>query len=406
MAISTKPGAGVPIFDVSAHPDKMDDVIERQGQWCRILKAMKCPKLGLGRQHSMYCDICGGKAEIYEYQQRRRIPQEDLHLSTRNDGVGHLLPWWNPIIAVSKVWRHIHTIQGGSQFWEVDSFTDTEITLKPDANGEFPRYYERVILDYEVNQYRPITAEQIMSDGTSTVMVQAGLEIATQTTSNPEGVHGDLTSVSRVHNVTQSWTYVVNGFSRQAIYLNTTQIGYLAPAVDDVIEVDYIYCPPARVAIEMYEDMEKMEKMGHDMKVGDIIGTFPSYFDLGANDLVTFLFAQSRAEAVMTRGVAAWDELPAFDVVRTVDLEIRDEDGAFYTEGTHYEIRNYNDLYWISGGPAQGKKYSVDYMERPTFRIFERGPVHNFAENKRFPQKCTLRRYHHSTKIDRMRVDK
>ena len=50
----------------------------------------------------------------------------------------------------------------------------------------------------------------------------------------------------------------------------------------------------------------------------------------------------------------------------------------------------------------------MDYMERPTFRIFERGPLHNFAENKRFPQKCTLRRYQASTigKIEgEMRVD-
>ncbi len=408
MATNTKPGAGVPVFTIEASPDKMDEVIARQGQWCRIILARKCPRQGITRHHDMHCPICGGKQELYEYQRRIRVPQEDVHLPERNDGAGHILPWWNPIAKVNKVWRHIHPVQGGSQFWEVDSFTNTEITLVADANGEFPRYYEQVIVDYEYDRYESITAEEVVSDGTVIVGVSTGLEIETQTTSNPEGVKGDLTAVSRVRNVTQSWTYAVSSFSRQEITLNTAQIGYLAPNVDDVIEVDYTYCPPATVAIEMYEDGERMEKMGHDIKVGDVVGTFPSFYDVGAGDIVTFLFAQSRKETIITRGASAWDYLPSFDVVRTVDYEIRDEDGATYTEGVNYQIQEFNRLQWISGGPAQGKRYSVDYLERPTFRVLARGPTHNFAENKRFPQKLTLRRYQASTigKIEgEMRVD-
>lgn len=405
MAVNTRPGANRPVFEVKASPTRMDEVIGRQGQYCRVLKAAPCPRLKRG-QHVPGCPLCKGTQELYEYQREKRVPDEEIYIPSQNDGAGHILPFWHPIMRVHRVWRHLHEVQGGSVVYPVAGFTDTEITLTA-VGEEFPKPYEKVVVDYTVDRYETVTSEQVVSDGAATVRV-SGTQIDRQDTHDPEDVRGDIVEVTRVRNMTQLWTYEVDGFNRQDIYLKTTQVGYLAPAVDDVIEVDYRYCPADIIAIEMFEDREQMEKWGHDMKIGDAMATIPSFFDIGQGDLVTLLFAQARREATLVRGAGSYDTLPVFDAVRVVDGEIRDEDGSFYAENTDFEIRNYRQLYWGLGGsvPAAGKKLTMNIMERPTFRIHISGPSHNFAENQRFPQKVSLKRYSVGEASERGRVDK
>jgi len=304
------------------------------------------------------------------------------------------------------VWKHLHAVQGGSLVYPVASFTDTKVVISP-VGGGYPKPYEQVLVDYVYDRYETVVAEVVTSDGTPVVVVQ-GTEIDRQDSHDPENVAGDLVEVTRVQNMTLTrvWTYAVKSFDRQAIYLNTNQPGYVAPHVGDRLEVDYRYCPPTKVAIEMYEDRETLEKMGHDLKIGDVMATLPSYFEIGQGDIVTLLFARSRREIVVTRGVGAWDELPAFDVVKAFDGVARGGAGEVYREGVNFRIQQFSQLYWLTGAPVTGKKYTLSIIERPTFRVFQTGAVHNFAENQHFPQKCTIRRYERASEPEEVRVDR
>jgi hypothetical protein len=113
-----------------------------------------------------------------------------------------------------------------------------------------------------------------------------------------------------------------------------------------------------------------------------------------------------RKEAVIVRGDGSYDELPEFDVVRVADEFVEDEDGKQYRSGVDFVIRYYNNLTWLgTNRPAQGKRYTMTFFFRPTYRIFQKEPSRNFSENKRFPSKCMLRLFEKAGTVDFTRVD-
>lgn len=403
MGTNLRPGAGRPIFPVEAHPEKMDEVIERQGQYVRIILSRKCPNLAQGGKHNLYCDLCGGRGALLSYQRRARVFEErilDRYASTPD----RLHTWWRPIIEVEKVMLHRHSSQGGNIFFTSSSFSGNEIVL---TGVDPPKYWERVLVTYWYDRWESVSDERITSNGTSTITVTK-TEISTENTSNPFLIYGDLTEITQVRNLNplHPYTYTVKGFDRQNIYLDSAAPGYVNVA-GDVISVSYWFCGAAKIATEMIDTQERAEKIGHDIKVGDVMSTIPSYYDIGEGDLVTFLASELRKEAVIIRGAGNYDEFPEFDVTRIADNFLLDETGARYTFGTDFVIQQYNNLVWLAGRPrpVQGKRYTVVFYYRPTYRVFMKGPSYNRAENKAFPMKVFLRSFEKVRNADFSRVD-
>ena len=76
----------------------------------------------------------------------------------------------------------------------------------------------------------------------------------------------------------------------------------------------------------------------------------------------------------------------------------------YANDGTKYNLKEYNDLTWISGeGPAAGKKYTVNFLYNPTYRIYKQSIDLMSNENKRFPNLVLLRYMNRFQKKDLLR---
>ena len=66
---------------------------------------------------------------------------------------------------------------------------------------------------------------------------------------------------------------------------------------------------------------------------------------------------------VLNRGTGASDELPKSPVVSIVDVT---QDATVYVAGVNYQ-RTGNTIQWLSGAPASGSNYAVEFTYSPTY---------------------------------------
>ena len=60
MGQSSHPRANSPVFKIEARPEEHEALIERQGQWARIISTKKCPCITAGKP-VLSCTLCYGK---------------------------------------------------------------------------------------------------------------------------------------------------------------------------------------------------------------------------------------------------------------------------------------------------------------------------------------------------------
>lgn len=392
MGRNQRPGSEFFSYDITGRPDEQEAVIRRQGQTCRILQATLCP-CNAGGKPDLYCTLCHGKGFQYRFQAEMTVLEENSeHGGINGRPIDRVYPWWEPIVAVDRVQFFITEVQGGSFDYNVVSFDDTSILISPPAGRKLPLRHEPLKVSYRYRMADRIAGENSRHDGSWTVWPNA-LEINTQRTSNPFQIFGDISAVTKVKNLTQGITYSVGGFNKQSIYLTPRANPAEAPQPTDVLEVDYERVMPSAVAIMQIETRRAMERWGPDFKVGDVEGVFAGGWRVSKGDVVTILGSSVRYDAVIKRGDGAYDELPAFDV-REVVGDITDVDGNRYVNGTHFAVRDYNNLTWLgSTKPALGKNYAVQFLYRMTFRVWNTDSRVNYSENKRFPQRVQMREF-------------
>jgi len=397
MAINTIPGGGGASISIKGRPHEHENTIDRQGQLVRLIQARKCPCIKNGRA-DLLCTLCKGRGYLLSYQEEYEVIEENSpHFGTTN-----VRPWKQPIESVKKVQRWVNHMRGGNIFYKVDSFDSESITLVD--NGMLPKRHEPIKVTYSVRNAEQVIGENCNRNGYTLYTI--GTEIDTEKdTSNPKDVHGNITSVSRVYNKTQDYTYIVKSFIKQAIYIDSTPIEvppvfpeteptFITPPVPlstDILEVDYKYIVPFRALFTRIDIQNSVVKYFEDVKIGDIKMSVKAHYHVGRGDIVTMLTTIVKDTAVIIRGAGTKDELPVFDAYDILE-DIEDELGNHYINGTHFRISDYNDLLWLgSTKPTTGKKYTVVYRYRPSYIVYRQMPSPMNAGDRDYPQSVFLR---------------
>jgi hypothetical protein len=364
--------------------DKYDVSISRRGQWCRLIHSSICPCLTQGHP-DIYCTLCNGKGYLSTMQNETQILEEN---SPHYFGT-QVRPFNTPITKVKSVQKWKHPSQGGNEFYSVSSFTNTEITLTD--NGILPKKYEPIKVTYSYSNYNRIISENSIHDGTSYKLTTIATSISTMgDTSNPLDITGDIVKVISIINVTKSITYTIKSFSKKYIWIDDVGGTVAAPLITDILAVTYDYVAPIKLVVTNVEANNALLKFSEDIKVGDVQVTLPGNIFVNRGDIITPLSTISRNNVTVVRGVGIIDELPGFDITEVIG-NIVDINGVVYGP-TLFEIQNYNNLVWLtSTRPAQGIKYTVSYLYRPSYMIYTQQDRTTNLENKRYPHKVHAR---------------
>ena len=375
-----KPGGTQPLFKIEARPNEHDAVIERQGQWARVLHWQPCECIKRGKA-DIYCEVCGGRGETYYYQSEKDVIDEN----SPHYGQNVIYPYWIPISSVIKIQRKLHPVQGGNKVYTVDSFTDTEIKI---GGAATPKHYEQIHCSYRYTTFDDHTQTFIYS-GLKKFKIDALVDLQKQPVSNAFAVEYDIVQLVSVINETQTIDYTADAyFKKQWIYLKNNII----PNTNDKITVILKKCKPEKVATTTLKVNNLAQKWGDDIQIGDTEGLFQSNVHVKEGDLVTFLVSEHVNAINMIKTSKGWDEIPEFDVTRIIE-NIYDEDKNMYIRNVDFELRNYNDLVWIGNSPAAEKQYSVVFGFKLTYKVFKAMQNKITNEDKRFPSRVLLRLY-------------
>lgn len=384
MPVNVMPGGGGSTISITGRPIEHENTIDRQGQLVRLIQVKKCPCIKNGIA-DLYCTLCRGEGYIRTFQRNLEIREED----SEHHGGPIIRPWIQPVVGVKKVQMWRHHINGGNIDFQVASFSSTQIMLVD--NGHLPRRWEPIKVTYLVENAETVTNENCRHTG-GYLLRTINTEIdTTGKTSNPKAVHGDVASVQRVFNFTQNRTYAVKSFGKQTIVIDDVGNTVPAPLITDVLQVDYKYVRPFRVLFTRIDIENAVVKYFEDLKMGDMKMTLKSRYNVGRGDIVTALTTLVKEQVVVTRGQGTVDSLPSFDIHEILE-NIEDETGAFYVNGTDFILSEYNKLTWLTAHkPALGKRYSVQYLYRPSYIVYRQMASPMNAEDLDFPQNVFVR---------------
>jgi len=392
MGRNTSAYANQTFARIEGRPEEHEAVIRRHGQYARLIQAKKCPCIKNGKP-SLFCNLCNGKGYILSFQEDYEIIDENSPHGCSS--LNEVKPFWNPISKVIKIQRAVKDFCGGDQIlYDVLNFTDDTITLVD--NGSLPKMYEPLKVTYRYRIPEEVLNENSIHDGTFIIhTIETEVEIDAEN-SNPFNIHGDISSVSRVYNVTQNYTYTVLSFKKQSIILDDNGGAAPIPDVLDVLQVDYEYIKPIKVIVGRVNVVNALTKWGEDLKQGDLECTLAGGHFVKRGNILSLLTSFLNESTVITRGAGTKDEIPQFDVVELVG-NILDEDGVEYINDTDFMLSEYNDLIWILNKPIQGKKFTVVYRYHPSYIVYKREVELMNAEDKRFPQTMLLRMFNKFT---------
>jgi len=393
MGNNNKPGGNTPIFLIQARPKEHDAVVERQGQWARILHSQPCTCIKTDGHPSMNCTKCRGAGFVYYFQSEKEVIEEN----SPHCGQNVINPYWTPITKVIKVQRKLAPIQGGNKNYLIKSFNDDTIYIEgatpPKSSDIIQCTYRYSNLDEKIQSfiYNGINKFEM---NLYIDTVKEDMEYLAR--SNAYKVAGDITQIISFINKGQEGnikssnylSYIT--FKKQYIYLDTTDIIDLD--TNDILEIKVQYSKPELVATTQLTTKRMYEKWGSNIETGDVDAIFQSNVDIKNGDIITFLISNQSKSWLMTRTRKDYDELPEYDVIEILE-NIIDEDNNKYIKDTDFEIRNYNDLYWIGNKPSDGKKYSIVFSYKLTYIVFNENIKTITNENQRFPKNVLLRLY-------------
>jgi len=391
MGQLNKPGGNSPIFNIEARPQEHDAVISRQGQWARIIHSRPCTCLKSGKV-DLFCNKCNGRGFVYYFQSEKTIWEEN----SPHTGQNILKPYWTPITDVIKVQRKLSQVQGGNKNYKIDSFNDDSIYISGQPNL---KHYEMVQCTYKTSNFE-YTYQTFTYNNNNFFRFDLRVDKIYQERqdqndwqglSNAYGVECDINRIVQIENLTTSVIYPITiaTIKKQYVYID---ISTITITNGDKIKISIEYVFPEKVATTQISSKKVLEKWGSDVESGDVDATFQSWTDIKDGDIITFLISAQSKYSKMKRTVKSYDEIPEFDVIEILE-NIIDEDEVEYKKGIDFEIRNYNDLEWISNKPVTGKVYTVVYSYKMTYIVQTGTKKHINNENKRFPRNVLLKEY-------------
>jgi hypothetical protein len=188
--------------------------------------------------------------------------------------------------------------------------------------------------------------------------------------------YGHITAVAALLNVTRNEEMVV-----ESAWENRILTSSYAEETDDLY-VECTFVDPLTLAYLSMDPKLKISKDSHFQNY-DAQVIVPGSYDMGEGDIVTSLSAEARASTV---GLSRGEEtaLPYFHVSRIVHAE--DALGELQAV-----VVSNNRVRWVGREPSG--KFSITFMYRPSFTVFEDLPMLRYAENKLFPKKFMAKRY-------------
>ena len=351
---------------VFGNPESFKKLIKNHGQLAKIKQALACPCMANNHGSADYnCEICNGDGYVYTYQRRFLVSDENSRTCNKT-----IIPFWNPILSVSKVQNVTSAIQGGVTELTVDTFDETTITLT-----EATTNYEKKRVTYTFDGWTYVQNEKLRVDTVNKLMYADGtIYDAGYQSSNPLNAFADITQIVKIMNndtgsELTSYTYEGNVISTTA-------------SISENMYIDYYYADMTQVITTDLVNRDNNEVWTHDLKSGECKMAFYPYWEVSKGDLIvlsaTVLYKNEMLDH--RKDLDRLHEIEVFDL----NEKILDGSGNVYYIDTDYILQG-RHIKWIGNKPTIGSKISVRYGYKPSYVIFEDNPQPNNLENKQYP---------------------
>lgn len=395
MPTNNNPRGNQGVFAINLRPNQIspgtfDPIIERHGQYVRIIRSMPCPVVNETSGHSMRCKVCYGRGEIYNFQRDFRIFLERPPHGKKNPyscEAGLIKPWINPIIGVGKIILFRSDPEGGMVELEYESFTKDSIKLKqnldlfPCSDG-YPESHMVLIIDYTVDNWDEFSQEFIGDGETLNFNLNIPLPIKDILTNDRE-VKRIITEILDIKNKNDEKIHHKTFYGNSVYFEN--------PPIKDVkFTIMVNIANPIKLVIQPLTT-KFARTMNWDMESGNMMAVLSDSWEFGKGDIVTCLMVDDKMSEIIVRTNSKFDILPYFDISR-IDEFIIDTDGKKYKNKEDFVLWDYNKIKWIGEIPGDGKKYSAVFWEHPSYRAMNSNAEINSNENKHLPKNIQLER--------------
>lgn len=385
MGQNINKGAGTNAFTVFARPDEQNAIIDRQGQFARILKAQICPCNTEGHG-DIYCKICWGKGFIYSRQRYIDVYEENSPHNRIHPNV--VETYFRPITKVYHVRALSHPDTAEYLPYDelkVRSHSEKEIYI--DTKDRQPNEMQAIVTAYQYEHWDKIKLT-VNGNGTHLINLKNQLRLK------------DVTKISNVFNyyhdivaILQSSVPIKN-FYKQFIVIDEAALP-TAPTTNQTIEFEMYIARPFTVAVrDITEEELRNDATLSEMSSGDVTVVTPSNLDFGEGDIVTLLSTLMRRSELKAKSTADREELTEFDIDSVIGF-IFDANQNKYYYGEHFILDDFNFIRWLTPTrPAPGVKYSVQYEYYPSYIAFRpQMPKFTGHENKRWPKTFMMKKY-------------
>lgn len=352
---------------VYANPESFKKVILKHGQLCKIKQAIACPCVSKNHGTPDYtCTICHGDGYTYRYQRRFLVTDESSRSSGRI-----LTPYWNPILSVVKAQTVNSEIQGGIVELEVQSFSDTEITL---VDMVVP--YEKKRVTYYFDGWTYVAREKLRVDAVNKLMYADGTIFnAEYQSSNPLNAYADIAKIVKIWN--DDTGKELKDYTVEGNTISTTK------TIDaDNMYIEYYYADLTQVVNTDVVNRQNNEMWTHDLTSGECKMAFYPFWELTRGDIIV-LAATTLYRNQELQHQKSVDRLHEIEIFSLNDT-ILDESGNIYNIDTDYILQG-RHIKWVGEEPAIGAWMSTRYGYKPAYIIFEDNPQPNNLENKQYP---------------------
>ncbi len=366
-------GRQTPVFDISNDPETFIQLINKKGILSRILSTRKCPCQTTSGSPNMYCNLCFGDGQIYEYQ--RQLFQQDEDSDKSHDGTT-IRPFRIPLLKPVKVERLLAECQGGIKEYPIISFTDEEIKIEPGIDPVL--HYEKLRVSYYFDRFTFVENELPVIEGRVITTINTRYNDEHKS-SNFFNVHGDIVQVEKVEDIKTGHIYSNFTFRKNRIFISDNE----PEPTPQNTSVTYYYCPPAKILTADVETEEKKEDRWQNVLIeGNCRMALEPWFELSQGDLITLLTPTLYKNEILTH--TQNDKLHEFDIDHISNI-IFDQDGNEYINGSDFILTNFRDILWLGNEPDIGKQLSIRYGYHPTFSVWINNPQPNTLENKLYP---------------------
>jgi len=366
-----------------------DEVIQRQGQFVKWIKAMPCPvRDEAGRHDDFNCQVCHGRGDIYDYQREYWINKEMSRHGLKSDVVcseNEVRTWQSPILDVRNVVRFMSAVDGGKTDYFVESFDGDKIIINKYKCDTFPLSHEPLYVDYAVDTWSSFE-KKIKGDGKDnfvTLSFSMRQQFALKT--NPYNIMPHIVKVEVFDE--ENNIVPIYSFNNQRIYFH------------DVVEKDKILTvkgytqEPIAMFISPVDIKSDTELKFSNFEIGDMEAICSAGWEVGKGDIVVSQSMFNRRDEIVTRGSREFDNLPYYEIKDFSGEKIYDSDGKTYFKNQDFMLYDENKIKWISDNrPKKNATYSISIMESVAYRVMNDKPSINANENKDLPKHIHLKK--------------